>query len=136
MLLGSKWKGAERWERCRVTFLRLTWRQLSPEFANKFVGFSSLLSIYYTNLMKRRQLVLSNSDLSYPTTHSQFLLAHQRLIRKMTAKTKVAILLASKSYPQAIRAAPMKELPKYPAGRVNQGIPPLILVAPPSSGSN
>ena len=41
-----------------------------------------------------------------------------------------AILLAL-----AIRQAPMKEDPRYPAGRVNDRMPPDILVSPPSSAT-
>jgi len=47
-----------------------------------------------------------------------------------------AILLAFVLNPQTIRHAPMKEEPRYPAGRVIQEIPPDILVAPPSSAEN
>lgn len=53
--------------------------------------------------------------------------------RKNAARTKEATLLALVSKPQVMSAAPIKEEPKYPAGRVNQGIPPDMLVEPPSS---
>jgi len=38
--------------------------------------------------------------------------------------------------PQKIINAPIKALPKYPAGKVTQSTPPDISVAPPSSGSS
>jgi len=66
----------------------------------------------------------------------QFLLAHQSVKRKNTASTIDAILLALVLNPHAIKHAPMNEDPRYPAGRVNHGIPPDIAVEPPSSGSN
>ncbi len=68
--------------------------------------------------------------------YSQFFLAHQRVNRKNTAKTMEAILLAFVLNPQAIKHAPMKEDPRYPAGRVNDEMPPDILVAPPSSAAH
>ena len=49
------------------------------------------------------------------------------------ARTIVATFDASVSNPQAMRQAPIKLLPRYPAGSVMRGIPPDILVAPPSS---
>lgn len=49
------------------------------------------------------------------------------------ARTIVATFDASVSNPQAMRQAPIKLLPRYPAGSVMAGIPPDILVAPPSS---
>ena len=52
---------------------------------------------------------------------------------KKAANTSEAILLALVSKPHAIKAAPMSEDPRYPAGRVSQGIPPDMRVAPPSS---
>jgi hypothetical protein len=66
-------------------------------------------------------------------TYKKFLLAHQSVNKKKPANTRLAILLALVSNPQAIKAAPMKEEPRYPAGRVIHGIPPDISVAPPSS---
>lgn len=53
--------------------------------------------------------------------------------RKKAARARLAILLALVLKPQAMRQAPMKEEPRYPAGKVKAGIPPDILVAPPSS---
>ena len=52
---------------------------------------------------------------------------------KTYARTIVATFDASVSNPQAMRQAPIKLLPRYPAGSVMIGIPPDILVAPPSS---
>jgi hypothetical protein len=52
---------------------------------------------------------------------------------KKAARMIVAILLALVLKPHAIRHAPMKDEPRYPAGSVSQGIPPDIFVAPPSS---
>lgn len=49
---------------------------------------------------------------------------------KITASTRVAILEAFVSKPQVIMQAPRKLLPRYPAGRVQMGIPPDIRVAP------
>ena len=49
------------------------------------------------------------------------------------ARTSVATFDASVSNPHAMRQAPIKLLPRYPAGSVMIGIPPDILVAPPSS---
>jgi len=46
-----------------------------------------------------------------------------------------ATLLALALNPQVIRQAPMKEDPRYPAGRVNDEMPPDILVTPPSSAT-
>ena len=43
-----------------------------------------------------------------------------------------ATLLALVLKPHAIRHAPMKDEPRYPAGRVIQGMPPDMEVAPPS----
>jgi hypothetical protein len=45
-------------------------------------------------------------------THSQFLLAHQRVNKKNTASTREAILLAFVLNPHAIRHAPMKDDPR------------------------
>ena len=42
-------------------------------------------------------------------------------------------MLALVSKPHAMSAAPIRPEPRYPAGRVSQGIPPDMLVAPPSS---
>lgn len=64
-----------------------------------------------------------------------FLRAHQRVKRKNTARTMQATLLALMSKPHAIRQAPMNDEPRYPAGSVMKGIPPDILVAPPSSAN-
>ena len=52
---------------------------------------------------------------------------------KIAASTRVAILEAFVSKPQAIMQAPKKLLPKYPAGRVHMGMPPDIWVAPLAS---
>ncbi len=60
-------------------------------------------------------------------------LAHHKVNRKNTARTRQATLLAFVSKPHAIRQAPMKLDPRYPAGSVSQGIPPDMRVAPPSS---
>ena len=76
-----------------------------------------------------RQQVCPMDDYSYVIS----LLAHQRVNTKKKAITIVATLLASISNPQAIREAPMKDDPRYPAGNVMSGIPPDIRVAPPSS---
>ena len=75
------------------------------------------------------------NHLRWWTTHSQLRLAHHKVNRKKAARTSEAILLALVSKPQAMRAAPMRPEPRYPAGRVNQGIPPDIRVAPPSSAT-
>ena len=48
-------------------------------------------------------------------------------------RTSVATFDAFVSNPQAIRQAPIKLLPRYPAGSVIAEIPPDILVIPPSS---
>lgn len=53
--------------------------------------------------------------------------------KKNPARINVAILLALVLNPHVIKAAPMRDEPRYPAGRVSQGIPPDIRVAPPSS---
>jgi hypothetical protein len=66
-------------------------------------------------------------------THNQFLRAHHRVKRKNTARAREAILLALVSNPHAMREAPMSEDPRYPAGRVIQGMPPDMRVSPPSS---
>lgn len=68
-------------------------------------------------------------------TYNQFLRAHQSVNRKNAARTRDAILLAFVSKPHAINAAPISPEPRYPAGRVIQGIPPDIRVAPPSSAA-
>lgn len=60
-------------------------------------------------------------------------LAHQSVKMKKTARTRLATLLALVSNPHAMSAAPIKPEPRYPAGRVSQGIPPDMVVAPPSS---
>lgn len=67
---------------------------------------------------------------------NQFLRAHHSVNRKNAARTRHAILLALVSNPHAIKQAPINEEPRYPAGRVIQGIPPDIRVSPPSSGSS
>jgi hypothetical protein len=46
------------------------------------------------------------------------LLAQNKVNKKKPAKTSDAILLAVMSNPHAMRAAPMKAEPVYPAGRV------------------
>ena len=69
-------------------------------------------------------------------TYNQFLRAHQSVNKKNAARTRQAILLALVSNPQAIKQAPMSEEPRYPAGRVIQGIPPNIRVSPPSSAAD
>ena len=69
----------------------------------------------------------------FKAAHIQLLLAHQSVKRKNTASTIDAILLAFVLNPHAIKHAPMNEDPRYPAGRVNHGIPPDIAVEPPSS---
>jgi hypothetical protein len=67
---------------------------------------------------------------------NQFFRAHHSVNRKNAARTRHATLLALVSNPHAIKQAPMSEEPRYPAGRVIQGIPPDIRVSPPSSGSS
>ena len=67
------------------------------------------------------------------TTYKISRRAHQSVNKKNPASTKDATLLAFVSNPQAIRQAPMKLDPRYPAGSVNHGIPPDMRVAPPSS---
>ena len=69
----------------------------------------------------------------FKAAHIQLLLAHHSVKRKNTASTIDAILLALVLNPHAIKHAPMNEEPRYPAGRVNHGIPPDIAVEPPSS---
>jgi hypothetical protein len=69
-------------------------------------------------------------------TYSQFFRAHQSVIKKNTARTRDATLEAFVSNPQAMSAAPMKEEPRYPAGRVSQGMPPDMEVTPPSSAGS
>lgn len=73
------------------------------------------------------------SQLTRKGAHSQFFLAHHRVNMKKKANTSDAILLADSLNPHAIKAAPIKDEPRYPAGKVSQGIPPDILVTPPSS---
>ena len=68
-------------------------------------------------------------------TYNQFLRAHQS-VNKNAARTRQAVLLALVSNPQAIKQAPMSKEPRYPAGRVIQGIPPDIWVSPPSSAAD
>ena len=65
-------------------------------------------------------------------TYSQSLLAHHSVNKKNTARTIEATLLALVLKPHAIRHAPMKDEPRYPAGRVIQDMPPDMEVAPPS----
>ena len=66
-------------------------------------------------------------------TYNQFRLAHQSVNKKNAARIIVATLLALVLNPHVMSAAPMSDEPRYPAGRVSQGIPPDIRVAPPSS---
>jgi hypothetical protein len=66
-------------------------------------------------------------------TDTQLRRAHQRVKTKKPARANEAILLAFSLKPQAMSAAPTREEPRYPAGRVIQGIPPDMRVAPPSS---
>lgn len=68
-------------------------------------------------------------------TYNQFLRAHHRVNRKNAARTRHATLLALVSNPHVIKQAPMNEEPRYPAGRVIQGMPPDIRVSPPSSAT-
>ena len=68
-------------------------------------------------------------------TYKILRLAHQSVKTKKTARTRLAPLLAFVSNPHAMSAAPIKPEPRYPAGRVSQGIPPDIVVAPPSSAA-
>lgn len=60
-------------------------------------------------------------------------LAHHNVNKKNTASTIDAILLAFVLNPHAIKQAPMKEEPRYPAGSVSQATPPDMRVEPPSS---
>jgi len=79
----------------------------------------------------------NNPAMKNRSTHvKKFLLAQKRVIKKNPANTRLAILLALVLNPQAINAAPMSDEPRYPAGSVIHGIPPDMLVAPPSSGSS
>lgn len=66
-------------------------------------------------------------------TYKTLRLAHQSVKMKKTARTRLATLLAFVSNPHAMSAAPIKPEPRYPAGSVSQGIPPDMVVAPPSS---
>ena len=66
-------------------------------------------------------------------TYTQLFRAHQSVKRKKAAMTRDATFAAFVSNPQTMSAAPMSDEPRYPAGRVTQGIPPDIRVAPPSS---
>lgn len=66
-------------------------------------------------------------------THRRFRLAHQSVNMKNTARTRLATLLALVSNPHAMSAAPIRPEPRYPAGSVIHGMPPDMLVAPPSS---
>ena len=84
-----------------------------------------------THVLRHRYQQESNRH--FKAAHIQLLLAHQRVKRKNTASTIDAILLAFVLNPHAIKHAPMNEDPRYPAGRVNHGIPPDIAVEPPSS---
>ena len=52
------------------------------------------------------------------STYNKLRLAHHRVRMKNPASTRHAILLALVSNPHAINAAPIKEEPRYPAGRV------------------
>jgi hypothetical protein len=69
-------------------------------------------------------------------THVKSRLAHHKVIKKNPASARQAIFEAFSLKPQAIKHAPMKDEPRYPAGKVIQGIPPLMLVAPPSSAAS
>jgi hypothetical protein len=55
---------------------------------------------------------------------SQFL-AHHKVKSKQTPKNILAILDAKMLKPHMTRIAPIKEDPRYPAGRVHAWIPPL-----------
>jgi len=88
-------------------------------------------------LFATNQNRMINPDIPRIRIHvSQFRLAHHNVNKKNPAKHNVATLLASVSKPHVISAAPMRDDPRYPAGRVSQGTPPDMRVAPPSSGSS
>ena len=69
----------------------------------------------------------------FENTHRRLRRAHQSVKIKNAASTRLATLLAFVSNPHAISAAPIRPEPRYPAGSVSHGIPPDMLVAPPSS---
>ena len=83
------------------------------------------------------QHATSNPTLkSTVTIVSQSRRAHHSVSKKQTASTRLATLLATISNPQKIKSAPIKEDPRYPAGKVIAQIPPRMCVTPPSLGSN
>ena len=81
------------------------------------------------------ELNTANAMRMHEITYNQFLRAHHSVNKKNAARTRHATLLALVSNPHAIKQAPMNEEPRYPAGRVTQGIPPDIRVSPPSSAT-
>jgi hypothetical protein len=78
----------------------------------------------------------NSAELVEADTHNKLRRAHHSVNKKNTASTRLAILLAFVSNPHAIKQAPMKEEPRYPAGRVIHDMPPDMRVAPPSSAKH
>ena len=86
-----------------------------------------------THVLRKIYLSPSIKQRVLQQTHRRLRRAHQSVKTKKAARTKLATLLAFVSNPHAISAAPIKPEPRYPAGSVSHGIPPDIIVAPPSS---
>jgi len=91
-----------------------------------FSGSACLINQHATNNPTANKIVM---------IVSQSLRAHHSVNRKQTPSTILAILLATMSNPQNMRSAPMREEPRYPAGKVMADMPPCMCVTPPSRGS-